>query len=1454
MALKQTILFTVMPRGISVDADSLPISVFVSPRLEGAKRLDAFPDWLRWTRRLKQRGLDLELQCGTRKLTRSIDRGPLRPALWEELFKEDTLVRSRIVEDYSERGIISYPVRQTLSALKAIYQEATVALALPDGAVGAEAGHEQGNRRLLRELVRGLEVNWNGDEAPRWREIVRITKKTADMAEAQQALSGPLDREGLIESKPDASALQKVAVPFAVFHHMPTPKRDKLKIDPDTLFDFHQALSALNSYPDLLRALGLVFDLDLPRQFVAEAPLGQFGTLSISKVRPGWDWSLTPATPPLATAYVHSKFGNQKFFLTAPRIMSDPSVPASVLGLLNLDPERFGLAQVDVDGGMHKAIMLAETLSPPPGHNLVGSAEPERAPNPEVFDPEATLPALRSGGLSLFADRRALALLDTLTQSKAFNEALVSSGVQPRPFFAEDLVRGYRLDVWDSRTAAWHSLHLRNADYQIGDLPFSPDTQPEEGWVQLAVTQPAKGAKPVTNDLYLHEAIARWAGWSLSAPMPAKHLSRYPNPKDAVPRDNAPRKFAEDEPVTPFKVTAKYEVVPGSLPRLRFGARYRLRARPVDLAGNSLRFDDTFAERLSVVFALPQDPEGFAYLRFEPVAAPLVILRDPKAVTDPGSAVDRVVIRTFNDEIANDAASADTTAADRHIVPPRTSVEMGERLGMFDDGGGKLKSDAATWTLIGQRDAGEFNKTAITVAGKTDEYPLEAANRVDELPHLPDPLSRGAAIRDLPGTPSGAIGKVAPGAGAASSIDYNPLSDPNPRLGSATLVSFANTPDWEKTVGFRFALAEPAPGETDLRPQWEPAGRVLTVSLPKGQTKVVPLASYASTDDLKLLGVWQWLRQYIERVTVTDPQPRFLQAGADVDRLAHVLQRAVEGGHWMLTPPRLLTLVHAVQQPLDRPVFTGLHVEHEDAKWDKNPLQTAPDRGRTDPTELAAITAWRRPGATDAFLLGALKVHGASTAKLDLLAAWNDPMDDVAQSKPTTAQLSASVDELPLKTLGEDYLVAPGEESRAVGYYDPEHDQIALVRAGDWAGTKKGNRLQFWHAAPRHLFNDTKRHIVSYTAVATSRYQEYFPPNQGGGFTRSSEPVTVDVPASARPLAPDVVYVVPTFGWQRQSETNLKRSVRFGGGLRVYLRRPWFSSGEGERLGVALYSSANGPLDKQRRDKFKPFITQWGMDPIWQTAKLTGAPGVYNFPDAVDGEWDWGVSLEESSARDQKTDSPARVDVVGFEVEFDESRGLWFADLTVNTFTDTYTPFVRLALVRYQPHALADAKVSRVVLADFAQLTPERSATVTSDPHHAKTIRLVVSGVAPVGPKPIFHGQPPEKLGVHSPTQISVRVQVRDENLASDLAWHDVPSNVAKVIQDFSVVFESNLVRWAGWVTFGETPQVGRYRLLIEEFEYISASFPLEKGTTDLPKRLIYAEIFELDSALISES
>ena len=1441
MAVDQTVLFTIIPRGATVTGDHMPVSVFVTPRLRGGDRLGLFPDWLTWTRQLKDRAPQLEVRCHGQSYNAAIDTGVLEPALWEQLFNEQTFVRSHVYDDYTDHGIISYSVRETLSALKDVYQEAGMTLALPERPGDANKQEGSANRRALQRLVDGFDVHWDGRDAPAWRRINRAHNRTDVFGAATVASpSRSLDREGLIARPREPDRIRAAAQDFSVFHHMPTPDRDAhpLALDSDKVLDFHQALSALNAYPDLLRRLGLVFDLLLPRQFVVETPLTTPGTLSIRAG--GFAWQTPTQTPPLDTAYLYALLGAWRLFVPAPR--------SSVLGLLTLDPQAFGVAQVDVDGGMHKAIMLADSLhDPDPAGNLFGGVSPEPAAHPEVFDPGATLPSLRSGGFSLYADRRGANFFESLSQSKAFNQAMESQQPQPHPFNAEDLVRGYRLDVWDATSGQWHSLHRRNGDYAIGNASLS--TRDEEGFVQMAATQPAPGATPADKDLYLHEAFARWAGWSLSVPRPGKGLSRFADPNKAIPKDNDPE-YATDEPVTPFKMTVNYHAVAGSLPALRFGRCYRFRARAVDLAGNSLKLGDPFGEALSRIWALPQDPEGFAYLRYEPVGAPLIVLRDAAAVTDAGSALDRIVIRTYNDNPGKDGQAADTHAAERHLVPPRTGVEMGERHGMFDDAAGKLKNDPATWDLIGARDAGELPSAEIVVAGKKDNYPIVTTDSLGTLPYLPDPFSRGVAIRDLPGTPEASIARVASGAGPVGKIAYTLLDDANPRHGSATLIPFGDSGDWQTLQGIRLALAEPTVAQVDLRPSWDPENRVLTVWLAKGHMRVVPISSYLTVEDLKQMGVWQWLREYIEQLAVTSPHPDPLMPGADVDRIAHVLQRAVEGGHWMLTPPHLVTLVHAVQQPIGTPEFMALQVSHEDTPYGLK-LQTAAIISRADPTELAPITAWRVAGATDAYLVGALKVHAASTQNVSLICAWDDPVDDLADPAPKTTHHASAVDEIRLSGLSEGYLVAGGADERLVGYYDPEHDQIAFVRTGDFTGVLGNMAQQFGDAAPRHQIGDAKHHRISYTAVAASRYREYFPQDQGLDFSRSSAPIVVDVPASARPLAPDIAFVLPTFGWQRQGETNMQRSVRFGGGLRVYMQRPWYSSGDDELMGVALWSGAFGNLDvDDLRVRFKPYITQWGMDPIWDTGALGGWPSIADF--AGDNPFDYAVSLEERIKG--PADTAGRVDVVGFPATYDADRKLWYADLTLNVPDATYMPFVRLALVRYQPHALPEAKISRVVLADFAQITPTRAAMITTDPHHARTVRIVVSGVAPRGPTARVHGKRHHQQHSSRPTRIRVRIQERDPAVSSDLGWRDAPAQTVVVSTEFDGTSTTghDVMLWIGAATFHKLPEPGHYRLVIEEFEFISANYVTAEDNVEVqPRRLIYAEIIPLNADLL---
>jgi len=60
---------------------------------------------------------------------------------------------------------------------------------------------------------------------------------------------------------------------------------------------------------------------------------------------------------------------------------------------------------------------------------------------------------------------------------------------------------------------------------------------------------------------------------------------------------------------------------------------------------------------------------------------------------------------------------------------------------------------AAMYDLIGARDQGTNSEADIDVAGKVQKFPLIDAESLDALPYLPDVLARGAALRNLPGSP-----------------------------------------------------------------------------------------------------------------------------------------------------------------------------------------------------------------------------------------------------------------------------------------------------------------------------------------------------------------------------------------------------------------------------------------------------------------------------------------------------------------------------------------------------------------------------------------------------------------------------------------------------------------------------------------------------------------------------
>jgi hypothetical protein len=1344
-------------------------SLYVSPRLSAAPILADFPDLLDWPDLIERHGLKFTLKCGAKKTTVTAGQSQLRPDLWREIFKPQTHVAAYPRPDYDKRLVVSYPTKVALDYLQWAYQVAAT----------SRGGGED---RLFDQLLPDLAFR-DGKDSTLDRTLSELRVRLWQAQQDFAAIPG-IAAAVVVPGKP--AGVRDMAEQFALYHRLPPaphrPPLPKTPADFEKVLDFHKAIAAITGYPTLMRALGLVFDVELPADFCPASPptpTGAYRTVEVSALEPGWAWAHKPYLSLPETAYV----ADSRRFEAAPAsdaasVRSGAVLSSDVVGgYLAMTPDLFGLTAVDLDGGMLKAMALADNFE----------AATDQSTIVEV------LPSLRSGGVSLLANQRAQEVLRSIRDNTGLLQAEEAKGKFARPLNARDLVRGYRLDIWSAPDRRWCSLHRRDGLYLFGpDGGVTFSTTDEEGFIQLGVTQPADdptrgvdhiaeaaGAPQPGTDLYVHERIARWNGWSLSAARPGQPLNRSSDPSIAADPDPT-----ANEPVTPFRMKANFTVRPGSLPRLRFSGRYKVRARAADLAGNS----PTLGHPVPVRYVLPAgDPA--VYYRFEPVPAPVVV---PRRLPRAGGQLLRMAIRSYN--AAPDLDGVPTGETDeRHLVPPKAGLLMVEHHGMLDDAQGKLRGDPATYSMIVDRDVGAF-----ALDGQT---PIEPAAQA-VTPWFPDPIARGVALVDLPGTPDDTTGEV-----QGALLIYSALPDVEPRPGSVTRISFGS--EWPDRAPFRLALAE-GPGP----PAWDGPARELTVFLPKAWEVEVPISCTLDPADLDLMGVWNWMREWFEAVegfAMTQPG-----AGVEVvfmtDLRALLTRQVLEGRHEMITPAVAMTLVHATQQPIGRPTFTLLPVVHDPG----SPVVAAALRNAFSP-----ITAWRSLGSHHAVLLGGLKIHGKSSARVDLSARWIEYLDDLDESRPTTKPVSDHVEAIELKSLDGGLVAADGHGDRYVAVYVPQVDVLWFAAPFD---SLQGVPPPFEVAAPVHQFGDTRHRRVRYRAVATSRFVEYFS-EPDLDFTRTGDLLLVSVPSSARPAAPDVLYVTPTFGWERQETTNVKTEVRRGGGLRVYLNRPWYSSGEGELLGVVLWPQSqnqNRPTDDDR-ERNKAWFTQWGLDPVWGGGQLEGVPTTFDFPQAV------------ATATDRTLEhAPLQVDVAGHAVGYDGDRRLWYCDIELAA-AGAYAPFVRLALARYQPDSIDGTELSHVVLGDYAQLSPDRSAALTVDPASPTRGRLYVGGLAPTGPTRAL---------------IVVSIEERTSGVKSDLGWRAASPLEAFVSEDSPPPSDVQSVLWQGTIGFKTAPLPGRFRIVIREYELhpidpFEGSIILEGP--NWAERLVYASIITWD-------
>ncbi len=195
--------------------------------------------------------------------------------------------------------------------------------------------------------------------------------------------------------------------------------------------------------------------------------------------------------------------------------------------------------------------------------------------------------------------------------------------------------------------------------------------------------------------------------------------------------------------------------------------------------------------------------------------------------------------------------------------------------------------------------------------------------------------------------------------------------------------------------------------------------------------------------------------------------------------------------------------------------------------------------------------------------------------------------------------------------------------------------------------------------------------------------------------------------------------------------------------------------------------------------------------------------------------------------------------VAGHEVGYDEERQLWYCDIEIDP-GNAYFPFVRLALARYQPMSVktasTDVKLSRVVLANFAQLAPDRTATVVADPRDQTKLQVTVTGTS-------YLGSEVQRRGSH----IEVSVEKRMANAEGAAGWIPAGTEVFPLAHQVGRLQSA----WTGTVTLPAERGSQPFRLAIREYEVFRSDKPatgamavaLIMGTE---RRLVYADALEV--------
>lgn len=851
-------------------------------------------------------------------------------------------------------------------------------------------------------------------------------------------------------------------------------------------------------------------------------------------------------------------------------------------------------------------------------------------------------------------------------------------------------------------------------------------------------------------------------------------------------------------------------------------------------AGTASPVADPASVQLALKTVTPLRP----FLRWEPVPPPALVPLKPYTEAE---SLRVLVVRsavTQDPDTLEVTVSPSATVSQRHLAPPKTSQVQAELHGVFDAG-----IDTATTPAAAAQSRREMLAIALREDGsffdRSVPHPTDPAGAASPQPGvrlLPEPVdgdhfnphAPGHPLKVLPPAVGVDTARVlnkgdAPAPGQYIVHDTQKLTlpylpDPLARgvslafheAGAGRVIEFP----WGTegiTADYSGTWPHPQPFLLTLSGGTQLDGRIdahrIDIALPAGDVQRLRLSSALPKARLDWFGVWRSLSSAI----TGDPVVR---------------EAAADGLLWGLSPGEPVTLVHAVPRPVQAPRPTTVRI-------------------------------LRAPGSTLAALFGGLDVHGPSTESVSATARWTDTVDDL--TLPAPVRRDATLAAFTTKVL--------------------PHERILPLWVGDQVFDAPGWEDVWLHSA-LHTFPDTRHHRVRYRFRATTRFREYFAPDAlapdpsdplDDGMSVVSAELEVVVPSTVAPRPPKVHSVLPLFRWSdgEEPEQPFGRRHTRGAGVRIYLERGWNSSGDGELLAVLLTpgtsDTAGYPPPPNPAEGFE-YVSQWGSDPAWIAPRVEKRPLQLL-------DFDSGLALSGLDDRSRagfpavpaatlplplppkkgNPSQPTSVPVValGYLPQYSEERGLWYVDIAFSPRA-TFWPFLRLALARYQPESLAGQHLSLPVRADFVQVAPERTASVSrTDDRH---VRVVVSG---------YTGHRGDRAAewvaaVARNRSVVARLQEFDPAIGGDLGW------TTRDVVELKIRGHGDSIAEAVWV--GElasavaipvrTPlaegtegtPVARFRVRIEEWEQFEGDPPprsemAKHGTGAIWQgRLVYAD------------